>query len=129
MVYLAELICFRHYGSLNRTLPINTTTVFPKESYMQAGNFCIKHCRDFLMFTWAELEVVLASMGLWNIRTLPGRNVKQYLLYQLFTSYIHLNYSALYISNFSKSSEFSFTLSTLATCTQVTSMVKQTVFV
>ena len=71
---------------------------------MQAGNFCIKHCRDCLIFTQAESEVVLTSLGLWiwDYRTLPRRNIKQCLLCKLYRSLIHTSHSASYIPNIAK---------------------------
>ena len=114
-----------------RTLPISSTTVFLKQALCKLEISASHTVGTFLIFTQAESEASWASLGLWiwDFRTLPRSNVKQYLLYKLFISYIHLNYSALYISKFSESSEYSCTPSNLANFAQVTSRVKQIVLV
>ena len=109
--------CFRHYGSLNQWLQDTSNehsyNTLPDASYMQAGNFCIKHCRDCWIFTQAESEAVLHSLGhwIWDYRTLPRMNIKQYLLCKLYTSLIHTSHSASYISNLVKSNKCSNTSS------------------
>ena len=111
-----------------RTCPISTKNCFPEAIYTQARNFCTKHCRDYLIFTWAESKAVLASLGIWiwDYRTPPGSNLKQYLLYKLFKA-LSIKSLCLIYMQFSKSSKSSTTPSTLASSAQVTSRVKQTV--
>ena len=71
--------CFRNYRSLKWWLQDTSNehkNTFPEECYRQAGNFCIKHCRNTVIFTQAESEAVLSPLGLWiwDYRTLPSMN-------------------------------------------------------
>ena len=67
---------------------------------------CLRHywSSNDHIFTQAEFEAVLSSFRLWiwDYRTPPSMNIKQYLLYKLYTSLNHKCHSVSYIFNLAK---------------------------
>ena len=108
------------------TLWISAHNSFPEGSYMQAGNFCIKHCRDFLIFTQAESKAVLASPGTQNLGLQDPSKEERKKVLTLQAIYKLNPYKSLYLLyiQFSKANKCSNTPGTLANCVQITSRIK-----